>query len=136
MGTDLRTLAGIIGEYEGKDVYVIDKVDFEIKRPMDSDRIYMVVDKRSKKAESLLVHEMEVIGHITPTGGVTEYNNPFEYLIGKPEKKKEEKKREAPVEEPRGEIDIDKFLIWASDTYDPIGEACAMFNLEIEMVVE
>lgn len=119
---DVRLEHGIIGEYQGLDVYVIDKgefeEDFDDTYCEDDDTIYVVVDKKSKKAESLMVLEGEVIGHLSPTGGVTEYNNPFAYLVGKKKSPaaqvidsfREEKKKKAAVEEVRGEIDIDKFI--------------------------
>lgn len=114
---DVRLEHGIIGEYQGLDVYVIDKgefeEDFDDTYCEDDEVIYVVVDKKSKKAESLMVLEGEVIGHLSPTGGVTEYNNPFAYLVGK---KKTEAVKKAmpqgrlPVDEPLGSIDIDKFI--------------------------
>ena len=117
---DIRLEHGIIGEYQGLDVYVIDKgefeEDFDDAYCEDDDTIYVVVDKKSKKPESLMVLEGEVIGHLSPSGGVTEYNNPFAYLIGK-KKKAEAVKKEGrppvevePVDEPLGSIDIDKFI--------------------------
>lgn len=121
---DVRLEHGIIGEYQGLDVYVIDKGEFEEDFDAccdDEDTIYVVVDKKNKKPESLMVLEGEVIGHLSPSGGVTEYNNPFAYLVGK--KKAEAVKKaipasvkvtevEAEVEEVevRGELDIDKFI--------------------------
>ena len=119
---DVRLEHGIIGEYQGLDVYVIDKGEFEEDFDTycdENDTIYVVVDKKNKKPESLMVLEGEVIGHLSPSGGVTEYNNPFAYLIGKKkspvaqaiESFREEKKRaEVEVEVVRGEIDIDKFI--------------------------
>ena len=119
---DIRLEHGIIGEYQGLDVYVIDKgefeEDFDDAYCEDDDTIYVVVDKKSKKPESLMVLEGEVIGHLSPSGGVTEYNNPFAYLVGK---KKAEAVKKAmpqgrppvevePVDEPLGSIDIDKFI--------------------------
>ena len=117
---DVRLEHGIIGEYQGLDVYVIDKgefeEDFDDTYCYDDDVIYVVVDKKNKKPESLMVLEGEVIGHLSPSGGVTEYNNPFAYLVGKKKSparevlaslKEEKKVTEVEV---RGEIDIDKFI--------------------------
>lgn len=122
---DVRLEHGIIGEYQGLDVYVISKGEFEEDFDAccdDEDTIYVVVDERNKKPESLMVLEGEVIGHLSPSGGVTEYNNPFAYLVGK--KKAEAVKKAIPasakateveveaeeVDEPLGSIDIDKFI--------------------------
>lgn len=117
---DVRLEHGIIGEYQGLDVYVISKGEFEEDFDAccdDEDTIYVVVDERNKKPESLMVLEGEVIGHLSPSGGVTEYNNPFAYLVGKkkaeavkPASQSSAKATEVEVEEVDGSIDIDKFI--------------------------
>lgn len=120
---DVRLEHGIIGEYQGLDVYVIAKGEFEEDFDAycdDEDTIYVVVDERNKKPESLMVLEGDVIGHLSPSGGVTEYNNPFAYLVGKkkaeaikkaiPTSTKATEVEVEPVDEPLGSIDIDKFI--------------------------
>ena len=122
---------------------VIKKREFDRDPQVDKGTIYMIVD--DTKTESLLVHGMTVIGHISPTGSVTEYHKPFRYLSSKvkakakePEREKEserevEKERETDYEMP---VDLDGFLSWSKEEYDPIAEAKALFKEDIEKVGE
>ena len=135
---DLRLENGVVGQYNGKDVYVIQKREFDRDPQVDKGTIYMIVEEN--KTESLLVHGMTVIGHISPTGSVTEYHKPFRYLSSKVKAKaKVEKEPERKEEKETGyemPVDIDGFLSWSKEQYNPIAEAKALFKEDIEKVGE
>lgn len=134
---DLRLENGVVGQYNGKDVYVIQKREFDRDPQVDKGTIYMVVE--DGKTESLLVHGMTVIGHISPTGSVTEYHKPFRYLTSKVKAKAKEKEKEPEREKETGyemPVDIDGFLFWSKEEYNPIAEAKALFKEDIEKVGE
>lgn len=144
---DIRDARGHIGDYHEMEVHVIPRKEFNQLKKVIRDIIYVLVEPG--KYESLMVHNMKVIGHIDPQGGVTEYDNPFDYIEAseKPQKKarveKEVAKREAakpqkknpPVNAPAF-TDVERYLKWVTEDWDPIGEAMRLVDLHVEMSID
>lgn len=141
---DIRDARGHVGDYHNLEVHVYPRKEFNQLRRVERDIIYVLTEKG--KYESLMVHNMKVIGHIDPQGGVTEYDNPFEYMKGadKPAKKQVEKevaKREAakpqkkstPVAPSFG-TDVEGYLKWVTEDWDPISEAMGLVDLTVPMM--
>lgn len=149
---DIRDARGHVGEYHGMEVHVIPRKEFNQLKRVIRDIIYVLVEPG--KYESLMVHNMRVIGHIDPQGGVTEYDNPFEYLASeKPKLKKvsrvekEVAKREAakpvkpavspsPSTTPSFGTDVEGYLRWVTEDWDPIGEAMKLVDLTVKVDIE
>lgn len=140
---DIRDARGHIGDYHNMEVHVIPRKEFNKLSRVERDIIYVLVEPG--KYESLMVHNMKVIGHIDPQGGVTEYDNPFDYIEAseKPQKKsrveKEVAKREAakPKNSPVGAgapTDVEGYLKWVTEEWDPITEAMGLVDLHVEMI--
>lgn len=142
---DIRDARGHVGDYHDMEVHVIPRKEFNQLKRVIRDIIYVLVEPG--KYESLMVHNMKVIGHIDPQGGVTEYDNPFEYLASEPKPKKtsrvekEVAKREAakpqkknpPVNAPAF-TDVEGYLKWVTEDWDPIGEAMGLVDLTVPMM--
>lgn len=143
---DIRDARGHVGEYHDMEVHVIPRKEFNQLKRVIRDIIYVLVEPG--KYESLMVHNMKVIGHIDPQGGVTEYDNPFEYLAsGKPKKvsrvEKEVAKREAAKPQvaaqpktPSFGTDVEGYLRWVTEDWDPIGEAMKLVDLTVKVDIE
>ena len=142
---DIRDARGHVGDYHNMEVHVFPRKEFNQLRRVDKDIIYVLTEKG--KYESLMVHNMRVIGHIDPQGGVTEYDNPFDYLASekpKPAKKQVEKevaKREAAKPQkknvsdvPSFGTDVDAYLKWVTEDWDPISEAMGLVDLTVPMM--
>lgn len=141
---DIRDARGHVGDYHNLEVHVFPRKEFNQLKRVDRDIIYVLTEKG--KYESLMVHNMRVIGHIDPQGGVTEYDNPFEYLASekpKPAKKQVEKevakreaakpKKDSPVAPSFG-TDVDSYLKWVTEDWDPISEAMGLVDLTVPMM--
>lgn len=141
---DIRDARGHVGDYHNMEVHVFPRKEFNQLKRVDRDIIYVLTEKG--KYESLMVHNMRVIGHIDPQGGVTEYDNPFEYLASekpKPAKKQVEKevakreaakpKKDSPVNAPAF-TDVDAYLKWVTEDWDPISEAMGLVDLTVPMM--
>ena len=146
---DIRDARGHVGDYHNMEVHVIPRKEFNQLKRVIRDIIYVLVEPG--KYESLMVHNMRVIGHIDPQGGVTEYDNPFEYLASdKPKKasrvekevaKREEKKKAAKPQTkvsnvPSFGTDVDSYLKWVTEDWDPITEAMGLVDLTVEMQMQ
>ena len=144
---DIRDARGHVGDYHNMEVHVIPRKEFNQLKRVIRDIIYVLVEPG--KYESLMVHNMKVIGHIDPQGGVTEYDNPFEYLASdKPKKasrvEKEVAKREAAKPQKKKSVptapsfgtDVDSYLKWVTEDWDPIGEAMRLVDLTVKMDIE
>ena len=141
---DIRDARGHVGDYHNLEVHVYPRKEFNQLKRVDRDIIYVLTEKG--KYESLMVHNMKVIGHIDPQGGVTEYDNPFDYMKGadKPAKKQVEKevaKREAAKPQkkdvptaPSFGTDVDAYLKWVTEDWDPISEAMGLVDLTVPMM--
>lgn len=141
---DIRDARGHVGDYHDMEVHVIPRKEFNQLKRVIRDIIYVLVEPG--KYESLMVHNMKVIGHIDPQGGVTEYDNPFEYLASdKPKKasrvekevaKREEKKKAAKPQTnvPSFGTDVDSYLKWVTEDWDPITEAMGLVDLTVPMM--
>lgn len=139
---DIRNARGHIGDYHNLEVHAIPRNEYNSHFKRTRNIIYVLTEKG--KYESLMVLNDKVIGHIDPHGGVTEYDNPFDYMMDtdKPKKKKkEEKKAPAPspvsVSVPAAQTptDVDEFLKWANE-WDPISLASGLVDLKVEIIVE
>lgn len=144
---DIRDARGHVGDYHDMEVHVYPRKEFNQLKRVDRDIIYVLTEKG--KYESLMVHNMRVIGHIDPQGGVTEYDNPFDYIESseKPRKKQvekevakyEEKKKaakpqtKAPVTPSFG-TDVEGYLKWVTEDWDPISEAMGLVDLTVPMM--
>lgn len=140
---DIRDARGHIGDYHNLEVHVIPRKEFNKLSRVERDIIYVLVEPG--KYESLMVHNMKVIGHIDPQGGVTEYDNPFDYIEAseKPQKKskveKEVAKRKPQTKTsnvPSFGSDVDAYLKWVTEEWDPIGEAMRLVDLHVEMSID
>jgi hypothetical protein len=145
---DIRDARGHVGDYHDMEVHVIPRKEFNQLKRVIRDIIYVLVEPG--KYESLMVHNMKVIGHIDPQGGVTEYDNPFEYLASdKPKKasrvEKEIAKREAAKPQkkavqksvpssPSFGTDVEGYLKWVTEEWDPISEAMALVDLTVVQI--
>ncbi len=143
---DIRDARGHVGDYHNLEVHVYPRKEFNQLRRTDREIIYVLTEKG--KYESLMVHDGRVIGHIDPQGGVTEYDNPFDYMKGadKPAKKqvekevaKREEKKAAPkakpqtVSSPSFGTDVEGYLRWVTEDWDPISEAMRLVDLSVDM---
>lgn len=136
---DIRDARGYVGDYHDMEVHVIPRKEFNQLSRVIRDMIYVLVEPG--KYESLMVHNMKVIGHIDPQGGVTEYDNPFDYMASEPKAKKtsrvekEVAKREAAKPQkknpPVALTDVDAYLKWVTEDWDPIGEAMGLVDLTV-----
>jgi hypothetical protein len=148
---DIRDARGHVGEYHDMEVHVIPRKEFNQLKRVIRDIIYVLVEPG--KYESLMVHNMRVIGHIDPQGGVTEYDNPFEYLASEPKPKKnrvekevakrEEKKKEKAVRPqtkasnvPSFGTDVEGYLKWVTEDWDPITEAMGLVDLTVKIDID
>lgn len=142
---DIRDARGHIGDYHNMEVHVIPRKEFNQLRQCIKDIIYVLVEPG--KYESLMVHNMKVIGHIDPQGGVTEYDNPFDYIVSSPKAKKQVEKEVAKREEkakakpqtktsnvPSFGSDVEGYLKWVTEEWDPITEAMGLVDLHVEMI--
>jgi hypothetical protein len=135
---DIRNARGHIGDYHNLEVHAIPRNEYNSHFKRTRNIIYVLTEK--SKYESLMVLNDKVIGHIDPHGGVTEYDNPFDYMEAsdKPQKKKkkEEKKAPTPVSVPQAQTqDVDEFLKWANE-WDPISLASGLVDLKVDIIVE
>ena len=137
---DIRNARGHIGDYHNLEVHAIPRNEYNSHFKRTRNIIYVLTEKN--KYESLMVLNDKVIGHIDPHGGVTEYDNPFDYMEAsdKPQKKKKkEEKKAAPVAVPQVQTqtptDVDEFLKWANE-WDPISLASGLVDLKVEIIVE
>ena len=136
---DIRDARGNIGNYRHMEVHAIPRNEYNSHFKRMKNIIYVLTEKG--KYESLMVLNDKVIGHIDPHGGVTEYDNPFDYMMNtdKPQKKKKEvekKEEKAPVSVPQAQIqDVDEFLKWANE-WDPISLASGLVDLKVDIIVE
>lgn len=145
---DIRDARGHVGDYHNMEVHVIPRKEFNQLKRVIRDIIYVLVEPG--KYESLMVHNMRVIGHIDPQGGVTEYDNPFEYLASEPKPKKtsrvekEVAKREAAKPQKKKTVptvpsfgtDVEGYLRWVTEEWDPIREAMGLVDLTVEMQMQ
>lgn len=135
---DIRNARGHIGDYHNLEVHAIPRNEYNSHFKRTRNIIYVLTEKN--KYESLMVLNDKVIGHIDPHGGVTEYDNPFDYMEAsdKPKKKKKEEKK-APVAVPQVQTQaptgVDEFLKWANE-WDPISLASGLVDLKVEIIVE
>lgn len=137
---DLRNEKGLIGRYNGREVHVVSKKDYDSGKCNDRNIIYVLSD--GSKYESLMVCKGVVIGHIDPHGGVTEYSTPFDYLAPSPKTKKKEAVKEqkkekvsTPAEtDADASVGADEYLRWAKDNWDPISIAKAAVSLEVKPI--
>ena len=141
---DIRDARGHVGDYHDMEVHVYPRKEFNQLKRVDRNIIYVLTEKG--KYESLMVHNMRVIGHIDPQGGVTEYDNPFDYLASekpKPAKKQVEKevaKREAAKPQKKASTvpsfgtDVEGYLKWVTEDWDPISEAMGLVDLTVPMM--
>lgn len=137
---DLRKERGLIGKYNGLEVHVVSKKDFDSGKCTDKNIIYVLTD--GNRFESLMVSRGVVIGHIDPQGGVTEYTSPFDYITPKKAKAKPEKREEVfkaattvKVEETAAtSVDAESYLRWAREKWDPISLAKAAVNIEVKPI--
>lgn len=145
---DIRDARGHVGDYHNMEVHVFPRKEFNQLKRVDRDIIYVLTEKG--KYESLMVHNMKVIGHIDPQGGVTEYDNPFDYLASekpKPAKKQvekevakyEEKKKAAKPQTKASDVpsfgtDVDGYLKWVTEDWDPVSEAMGLVDLTVPMM--
>ena len=139
---DLRNEKGLIGRYNGREVHVVSKKDYDSGKCNDRNIIYVLSD--GNKYESLMVCKGVVIGHIDPHGGVTEYSTPFDYIMPtqkakKKETVKEQKKEKADAPAPASvksfvPAEADEYLRWARDNWDPISIAKAAVSLEVKPI--
>ena len=138
---DIRNARGHIGDYHNLEVHAIPRNEYNSHFKRTRNIIYVLTEKG--KYESLMVLNDKVIGHIDPHGGVTEYDNPFEYMMNadKPQKKKkeapkkEEKKAKAKPQMNASPTDVDEYLKWANE-WDPISLASRLVDLKVEIIVE
>jgi hypothetical protein len=134
---DIRNARGHIGDYHNLEVHAIPRNEYNSHFKRTRNIIYVLTEK--SKYESLMVLNDKVIGHIDPHGGVTEYDNPFDYMEAsdKPQKKKkkEEKKAPTPVPQAQTPSDVDEFLKWANE-WDPISLASGLVDLKVDIIVE
>lgn len=138
---DIRNARGHIGDYHNLEVHAIPRNEYNSHFKRTRNIIYVLTEKG--KYESLMVLNDKVIGHIDPHGGVTEYDNPFEYMMNadKPQKKKkeapkkEEKKAKAKPQMNASPTDVDEYLKWANE-WDPISLASGLVDLKVEIIVE
>lgn len=135
---DIRNARGHIGDYHNLEVHAIPRNEYNSHFKRTRNTIYVLTEKN--KYESLMVLNDKVIGHIDPHGGVTEYDNPFDYMEAsdKPQKKKK-KEEKAPVSvsvsAAQTPTDVDEFLKWANE-WDPISLASGLVDLKVEIIVE
>lgn len=135
---DLRKERGLIGKYNGLEVHVVSKKDFDSGKCTDKNIIYVLTD--GNRFESLMVSRGVVIGHIDPQGGVTEYTSPFDYIVPKKAKKREEAVKTAmktPViaeEAAATSVGAEEYLRWAREKWDPISLAKAAVNIEVKPI--
>ena len=138
---DLRKERGLIGKYNGLEVHVVSKKDYDSGKCTDKNIIYVLTD--GNKFESLMVCKGVVIGHIDPHGGVTEYSTPFDYLAPssrKKEKTKPEKKEEVVKKTPVAAtaattlVDAEEYLRWAREKWDPISLAKAAVSIDVKPI--
>lgn len=140
--SDIRDARGYVGDYHDIEVHVFPRKDYEKLRKVDNSIIYVLTEKG--KYESLMVLKGKVIGHIDPHGGVTEYDNPFDFLASEKPKasqskvekevaKQEEKKKELPPVKKGdfGPNDASEYLDWVNNKWDPIAEAMNMVDLTV-----
>ena len=138
---DIRNARGHIGDYHNLEVHAIPRNEYNSHFKRTRNIIYVLTEKN--KYESLMVLNDKVIGHIDPHGGVTEYDNPFDYMEAsdKPQKKKKkEEKKPVPQtqtspEVPQSPVNVDEFLKWANE-WDPISLASGLVDLKVEIIVE
>lgn len=136
---DLRKERGLIGKYNGLEVHVVSKKDYDSGKCTDKNIIYVLTD--GNKFESLMVCKGVVIGHIDPHGGVTEYSTPFDYIMPAQKAKKKETVKKEKAEAPApSEVksfvpaEADEYLMWARDNWDPISIAKAAVSLEVKPI--
>lgn len=137
---DLRKERGLIGKYNGLEVHVVSKKDFDSGKCTDKNIIYVLTD--GNRFESLMVNKGVVIGHIDPQGGVTEYSSPFDYITPKKAKAKPEKREEVTKKSPVVAADAvtmdvksaEEYLVWARDNWDPISLAKAAVTIEVKPI--
>lgn len=137
---DLRKERGLIGKYNGLEVHVVSKKDFDSGKCTDKNIIYVLTD--GNRFESLMVSRGVVIGHIDPQGGVTEYTSPFDYITPKKAKAKPEKREEAVKKTSVAasavtadtSVSAEEYLRWARDNWDPISLAKAAVNVEVKPI--
>lgn len=140
---DLRKERGLIGKYNGLEVHVVSKKDYDSGKCTDKNIIYVLTD--GNKFESLMVCKGIVIGHIDPHGGVTEYSTPFDYIMPAQKTKKKETVKEQKKEKTVGAsaptsvksfvpAEADEYLRWARDNWDPISIAKAAVSLEVKPI--
>lgn len=135
---DIRNARGHIGDYHNLEVHAIPRNEYNSHFKRTRNTIYVLTEKG--KYESLMVLNDKVIGHIDPHGGVTEYDNPFDYMEAsdKPQKKKKKKKEEkkekspTPASVPQAPTGVDEFLKWANE-WDPISLASGLVDLKVEI---
>lgn len=133
---DIRNARGHIGDYHNLEVHAIPRNEYNSHFKRTRNIIYVLTEKG--KYESLMVLNDKVIGHIDPHGGVTEYDNPFDYMEAsdKPQKKKKKEPTPTPVSVPQAQTqDVDEFLKWANE-WDPISLASGLVDLKVEIIVE
>ena len=147
MSLDIRDERGVIGQYNGNEVFVIPQNEFDKLSQVKRNIVYALV--KPGKYESILVKNMVVMGHISPDGGVTEYDNPFDYLSAsrskavdkpKPKPQKTEKPQASHkcthTEQTEGfkATTADEFLHYVADDWDPIALAVGMWSLEVKPI--
>jgi hypothetical protein len=89
-----------------------------------------------------MVHNGKVVGHIDPQGGVTEYTNPFLFepgvvttspLLTSPfVKAQAQKEKKKPPVNTRVFTDVEGYLKWVTEEWDPINEAMGLVDLTVE----
>lgn len=138
---DLRNEKGLIGRYNGREVHVVSKKDYDSGKCNDRNIIYVLSD--GNKYESLMVCKGVVIGHIDPHGGVTEYSTPFDYIMPTQKAKKKETVKEQQKKEKvstpaetgaSAPVGAEEYLLWARDNWDPISIAKAAVSLEVKPI--
>lgn len=137
---DIRNARGHIGDYHNLEVHAIPRNEYNSHFKRTRNIIYVLTEKN--KYESLMVLNDKVIGHIDPHGGVTEYDNPFDYMEAsdKPQKKKKKEKEEKKTPVPQTQtvsspVSVDEFLKWANE-WDPISLASGLVDLKVDIIVE
>ena len=138
---DLRKERGLIGKYNGLEVHVVSKKDFDSGKCTDKNIIYVLTD--GNRFESLMVSRGVVIGHIDPQGGVTEYTSPFDYITPKKAKSKKREevveaiastKKEEEVASATTSVSAEEYLRWARDNWDPISLAKAAVTIDVKPI--
>lgn len=82
---DYRYMGGVVGTYQGQDVFVVPEKDFSIKRSRGDRKMIFAVSTQNpeglgrKPGSLLLVSSGSVIGEMSPDGEVELYERSYEW---------------------------------------------------------